>query len=162
MILKDTNIGRLILEAISGGATEKTASKKVDSGELRKVSGDLVKVASLPYKEDVYHSVQELLKTAAEYLEDSANELDESLRRQAELEKSMEMRALLDDMISYGMVDPEEVEEKVAEMSKKDKHEIEIVKQAVEMVKNGKNGNLFDFTKSASVKGKGGMFDSVL
>jgi hypothetical protein len=166
MLFQKTNIGRLILESVMGGAVEKKASKRVDVSELRKVSSGLTKVAALPYKEDVYRSVQELVKTAAEYLDDAASELEGSLSRQAELEKAMEMRSLLDDMISYGILDPEEVEEKVAELSKKSAHEIEIVKTAVDMIKKGKNGSaLFDMTKTASAETrteKRGMFDNVI
>jgi len=165
MLFQNTNIGRLILESVMGGATEKRASKRVDVSELRKVSSGLTKVAALPYKEDVYRSVQELVKTAAEYLDEAAFELEDSLKRQAELEKSMEMRSLLDDMINYGIVDPNEVEEKVAELSKKSKNEIEVVKTAVDLVKNSKNGmSLFELTKSASSTKaeKRGMFDGIL
>ena len=160
----ETNIGRLILESVSIGATEKRASKKADVSEIRKVSGSLEKVAGLPYKEEVYHSVQELVKVAAEYLNDSANELEAVTTRQAELEKAMEMRSILDDMIQYGILDPENAEEKVAELSKKSTNEIEIVKVAVEMIKSGKNGMaLFEMDKAAS-SGKAekrGMFDGV-
>jgi len=164
MIFRGTNIGRLILESINGGATEKKASKKVDASELRKVASGLTKVAELPYKEDVYRSVQELIKTAADYLDDAANEIEQSFARQAELEKSMEMRSLLDDMISYGILDPEEVEDKVAELSKKSSQEIQVVKTAVEMIRSGKKGSeLFELSKSASTGGgKRGMFDGVI
>lgn len=165
MLFQKTNIGRLILESVMDGATEKKASKAVDVSELRKVSSGLTKVAALPYKEDVYRSVQDLVKTAAEYLDDAANELESSLARQAELEKSLEMRSLLDDMINYGILDPEEVGDKLAELSKKDLKEIEIVKTAVEMIKKGKSGNaLFDMSKTASPEktGKRGMFDDVI
>lgn len=158
---QETNIGRLILQHVMGGET-KTASKKVDVAEIRKVSGDLEKVAGLPYKEEVYHSVQELVKTAAQYLQDSADELESSLSREAELRKAMEMRSILDDMVHYGILDPEEAEEKVAEMAKKTEQEIEIVKTAVEMVKSGKSGSaLFDLDKTAAKSGKRGMFDEV-
>jgi len=162
---RETNIGRLILEHVLGDGTEKKASKKIDVSEMRKVSGGLVKVAGLPYKEEVYHSVQELVKTAAQYLEDSADELEASLSREAELRKAMEMRSVLDDMVHYGILDPEDAEEKVAELAQKTEREIEIVKAAVEMVKSGKSGTaLFDMDKSASLpvrSEKRGMFDSV-
>ena len=164
MLFQGDNIGRLILESISNGATEKRASAKVDVSELRKVSGSLIKVAGLPYKEDIYHSVQELVKTAADYLKESANELEGALARQAELEKAMEMRSVLDDMIHYGILDPEDAEEKVAELSKKSSREIEIIKAAVDMTKSGKSGSaLFELDKTASSapSGKRGMFDNV-
>ena len=163
MIFQKTNIGRLILESVMDGATEKKASKRIDVAELRKVSGGLIKIAGLPYKESVYHSVQELVKTAAEYLDDAASELETSLSRQSELEKAMEMRSLLDDMVNYGIVDPEEIEDKVAELSKKSVREFEIIKTAVDLVKNGKN-NLFEVTKTASNEKsvKRGMFDDVI
>ena len=159
----DTNIGRLILNSISDGATEKRASAKVDVSEIRKVSGDLEKIANLPYHEDVYRSVQELIKTAAEYLNDSASELESSMSRQAELEKAMEMRSVLDDMIHYGILDPNDAEEKVAELSQKTSQEIEIVKTAVDMIKSGKSGSaLFELDKTAAVSdGRRGMFDDV-
>jgi len=165
MVLKDTNIGRLILESVMGEATEKKASKNLDTAEIRKVANGLVKISSLPYKEDVYQSVQELVKTAATYLDDAANELEFALSRQAELEKAMEMRTLLDDMINYGLVDPDEVRDKVAELSGKSRQEIEVVKTAVEMIKNNKEGSsLFDLSKSGEVKTakKRGMFDGII
>ena len=165
MSFTSTNIGRLILESVMGEATEKRASMKIDVSEIRRVSGSLTKVASLPYKEEVYHSVQELVKTAAEYLEQSANELEESIANQAKLKKSIEMRSILDDMIHYGILDPEDTVEKVAELSTKSAHEIEVVKTAVEMLKSGKNGGeLFDMSKTASVgqsSVKRGMFDGI-
>ena len=163
MLFQETNIGRLILESVMSEATEKRASKKFNVSEIRKVSSDLVKVAALPYKEEVYRSVQELIKTAAEYLDESATELEGALARQAELEKAMEMRSIIDDMIHYGILDPENVEDKVAELSKKNVQEIEIVKTAVDMIKSGKSGSdLFELTKSANVKSeKRGMFDDV-
>jgi hypothetical protein len=164
MIFSKTNIGRSILESISDGASEKKASKRVDIPEIRKVVGGLVKVANLPYKEDVYRSVQELMKTAADYLSETATELERSLARQAGFEKALELRTLLDDMMSYGLLDPDDVEGKVAELSRKSDKEIEIVKTAVEMIKTGKTGSsLFELSKSAEAKsGKRGMFDDVL
>ena len=157
----ETNIGKLILASVMGEQSEKRASRKLDVSEIRKVSGNLTKVAGLPYKEDVYHSVQELVKVAAEYLDDSASQLEASMARQAELEKAIEMRSVLDDMIHYGILDPENVEEKVAELSKKSSSDIEIVKAAVEMVKNGTA--LFDMDKTAAAisSGKRGMFDGI-
>lgn len=161
----ETNIGKLILASVMGGESEKRASTKVDVSEIRKVSGDLVKVAGLPYKEDVYHSVQELVKIAAEFLKESADELEASMARRVELEKAMEMRSILDDMVHYGILDPTEAEEKVAELSQKTMQEIEVVKTAVDMIKSGKNGSdLFETEKTASVHtggGKRGMFDNV-
>jgi len=164
MILKETNIGRLILESISDKTTEKKASKKVDASEIRKVAKGLTKIAAIPYNEAVYKSVQELMKIAAEYLEDSAHELENSIARQAELEKAIDIASLLDDMISYGIIDPEETEEKIAELSKKSDKEIEIIKTAMDMIKAGKRGaNLFEFSKSAStIIKKRGMFDAIL
>ena len=164
VLFRETNIGRLILESISGGATEKRASTKVNVSEIRKVSGDLTKVASMPYNEEVYRSVQELIKTAAEYLDDSASQLEVATARQAELEKAMEMRSILDDMIHYGILDPEDTEEKIAELSKKTINEIEVVKTAVDMIKSGKSGGaLFEIEKTASTgsSGKRGMFDDL-
>lgn len=161
-LFSTTNIGRLILESIAGETAEKRASSNLDVSEIRKVSTDLMKVAALPYKEEVYRSVQELVKTAAEYLDSSAKELESSLARQAELEKAMEMRSILDDMIHYGILDPTEAEDKVAELAKKSSKEIEIIKTAVEMVKSGKSGaSLFELDKTAKASGKRGMFDGL-
>lgn len=162
-LFTQTNIGRLILESITDEAAEKKASSHLDVSEIRKVSNDLEKVASLPYKEEVYQSVQELVKTAADYLNSSADELESSLGREAELKKAMEVRSIIDDMIHYGILDPTDVHDKVAELVKKTGNEIEIVKTAVDMVKNGKSmSSIFELDKTAAPNGKRGMFDGVL
>ncbi len=161
-LFKETNIGRLILESVIGGATEKKASSNVDVSEIRRVSGDLVKVAGLPYKEEVYQSVQELVKVAAEYLKEAADQIDDSNKKQQDLEKAMEMRSIIDDMIHYGILDSDDIESKVAELSNKTLEQIEIVKTAVGMLKSGKTGTaLFELDKTAAPQGKRGMFDGV-
>jgi hypothetical protein len=165
MILRDTNISRLILEQIQ---TEKTAEKKpagkVCVEDARRISKGLFKVAGLPYKEKVFHSVQEMMKIASKYMEDLVISLESVRKRNSDLEKVAEVRAIMDDMLKIGQVDQYSVEEKVAELMKKDQKELEIIKEAMKMIENGKDGNVFfELEKEASASGgKKGMFDNLL
>jgi len=165
MILKDTNIGRLILEHLQ---TEKTASKKTDKSvcveDAKKISEGLSKVASLPYKKEAFNSLQELMKIASEYLGNFAETFKSVQSRNSELEKAAEVRVIMDDMVRIGQVDQYTVEEKIAELMNKSVNELEIVKEAMKMIENGKNGNMFfELEKDATAsEGKRGMFDSVL
>lgn len=165
MVLKDTNVGRLILEQI---ATEKTASVKTErtySPKASKISDGLFKIASLPYKEEVYNSVQEVMKIASKCINELSSSLKQTESKNSELEKAAEVRVIIDDMIRLGAIDEYSVEEKVAELITKDSHHLEIVKEAVKMSQGvGGGGRFFEFEKEASVgtDSKSGMFDEIL
>lgn len=166
MFLGDTNIGRLILEAIAGGeSTEKTASKTFDTTEANRIAEGLAKVASYPYKEGVYGSVQEIMKIASTCIGDAIETLKSVQARNEDLEKAAEVRSIIEDMVHAGIVDEDSLEEKVAELIAKDNRQLEIVKEAVRLTKGGKGGNVFfevEKTASSSSSEKVGMFDGVI
>ena len=167
MLLKDTNIGRLILDAVNqnGSSVEK---KAFDPSEARNVSSGLQKVASLPYRPDVYTSVQEMMKLASKCLQESVREIERLQARSAHLEKVAKVRSVIDEMMELGLIEPEEFEDKIAELMKKDEREFEIIKTAMGFVKSKPNGNVFfEFDKAASEypeqkQDKRGMFDEVV
>ena len=164
MISKDTNIGRIRLEHSSG---IKTASKKnnetPDFDEASKVSEGLAKVASYPYSESTYTSVQEIMKIASERIGQLVDSLKSTIAKASELEKAAEVRILLDDMINNGSIDEMDIKEKVAKLMNKTPRELEIIKAASEMIDSGREGNIFfELEKNASVPGKRDMFSGVV
>jgi len=161
------NIGQLILSYLAkDGQTEKTASEDFSSEEAKKISAGLIKVASFPCNEDVYDSVQEIMKIAAECINSVSESLKSVQERNDGLEKAAEVRCLLDDMIRFGIVDESGVEEKVAELMNKEKRELDVIKEATKIAQNGKGESLiFDKVANEQPGGKSekrGMFDSVL
>jgi hypothetical protein len=166
VVLKDTSIGRLILEQLT---TEKTAGKKctgkVHVEDAKRISSGLKKVAELPYKEEVYRSVQEMMKIASGYMTDLVEALESVKARNSDLEKAAEVRVVIDDMARFGGIDEYNVEEKVAELMGKTAQELSIIKEAIKMVQNGKEGNqFFEIEKDASTSSnvKKGIFDGVV
>lgn len=169
MLYQSTNIGRLILEYI---AHEKTASVKTqpacDLAEAKKVSDGLSKIASYQYNPEVYGNVQEIMKIAARCIQSLCSALEADKQRIGTLEKTAEVRAILDDMISFGFVSNEDITEKVAELLKKTPQDIEIVKEAMKLSVKGKEGGnmFFDMEKdagdSSNKSEKKGMFDDVI
>jgi len=161
------NIGKIILSHLAkDGQTEKTASEKFSSEEAKKISTGLAKVASYPCNEEVYASVQEIMKIAANCIDSITETLKSVQERNSGLEKAAEVRCLLDDMIRTGMVDDSDVEEKIAELMKKDSHGLEVIKEASKIAQGGKGESLI-FEKVANEQPGGktekrGMFDSVL
>jgi len=165
-MLPKTNIGRLILESVTPREpTVKTASLKYDVDATVKISEGLIKIASIPYKEEVYGNVQEMLKIAAECMKEVSASLHDSQVKNTDFEKAAEVRILLDDMIENGLVSEEDFEEKIAELLKKDEKDLSIIKEAVKISQNKEGCNVF-FEKSAENEGgsteKRGMFDGVL
>jgi len=161
------NIGRIILSHLaSDGQAEKTASEKISSEEAKKISTGLAKVASFPCNEEVYGSVQEIMKVAANCIDSLSETLKSVEERNTGLEKAAEVRCLLDDMIRYGVVDETDVEEKVAELMKKDGKNLEIIKEATKIAQSGKGESLiFEKTANETPDGKTvkrGMFDGVI
>lgn len=166
MFLTDTNLGRLILEEIS---TEKTAESIPNTGafvdDAKKISEGLNKIAEYPYKEDVYKNVQEMMKMASECINDITGSLESVQRRNSDLEKVAEIRTIIDDMVNMGQVDEYNAHEKIAELVNKSQNELDIIKEAMKMVQNGNEGNVFfEIEKEASADNstKKGMFDGVI
>ena len=130
MILKDTNIGRLILEhsnsVIKTAELKNTSEPNID--DAKKISGGLAKIASIPYSEKSYSSVQEIMKIASQCIGELANSLESVKIKSSELEKAAEVRILLDDMINSGTVDEFNIHEKVAELMKKNEKQLDIIK----------------------------------
>ena len=167
MVLEGTDIGRLILDSMSSEKTAESKQIKEPSvDDARKISEGLAKIAALPYKEEVYNSVQEIMKIASESFGEFVNSFESIRGRISELEKAAEVRSLIDEMVKIGSIDEFSVEEKVAELMQKTLEQIEITKEAMKLVKEGKEGNVFDETeKDASYSSSGekrGMFDAVI
>ncbi len=167
MFLKETNIGRLILNAINQDGPSVIVKTAYDQSEAKNISFGLQKVASLPYSPDVYTSVQEMMKLASKCLQESVNEIERLQARSAHLEKVAKVRSVIDEMFELGLIEADDVEQKIAELMKKDERGIEIVKTAMGLVKSRPNGNVFfEFDKNASESEqraeKRGMFDEVV
>ena len=165
MLFKDTNLGRLILESIP---MEKAASKNqnFDTSEAVKVADGLTKVASYPYSERVYVSVQEMMKMASDCIYKLKSAFDQAIEKKAALEKAADIQCLVEDMAMMGLVGEHDVREKVAELMEKNAHQIEVLKEATKMASCGKSGNIFSEDDGASTSTKGmtkkGMFDNVI
>jgi DNA-directed RNA polymerase subunit F len=170
MVLRDTTIGRLILDSISSGspAINKTASVKYTSEETARISRGLTKVASLPYKTEAYQSTQEMMKIAAECLDALVQKLESAEKQVSNFEKAASIRGLIDLMVDNGLIDKGDVQEKIAELVPKSARELEIIKEAVKLAsRRERAGGIFEFDKTAgedSTKStdKRGMFDGVL
>ena len=169
MLYQSTNIGRLILEYLAQEKTASVGSQPVyDLAEAKKISDGLVKVSSFPYKEEVYGSVQEIMKMAAKCIQSLCTVLDTDKQRIGTLEKTAEVRAILDDMVSFGFVSNDGVIEKVAELLKKTPKDLEIIKEAMKMSAKGKEGGnmFFEMEKNAgsasTTSEKKGIFDDVI
>ena len=161
------NIGELILKHLaSDGSTEKIASEEYSPEEAMQISAGLAKVASYPCNEKVYGSIQEIMKTAAECINHVSETLKSVQERNTGLEKAAEVRCLIDEMMRLGVIDDEGVEEKIAELMKKDDQGLAVVKEAVKFAQSGKGESLI-FDKAANdgpagKEAKRGMFDGVV
>ena len=168
MVLKTTDIGRLILEAVASpkSAIVKTASPKFNTDDAVKISQGLAKVASYPYNEEVYSSAQEMMKIASDCLSVMVSSLTSSQTRVQELEKAASIRSVVDQMVANGITDDSDIQEKIAKLSKKTPRELEIVKEAVDMAVRSKGANVFFEDDSSPAGGSGGdgkrsIFDGV-
>jgi len=164
MVFKETNIGRLILDNIS---MEKAASKKsnFDPADAGKIADGLAKVASYSYNEKVYESVQHMMKIASDCLYSLKSAYDETMEKTAVLEKAAEVQCIVEDMALKGLVEEHDVHEKIAQLMNKTPHQLEVIKEAMDMTSGGKSSNIFSSEdNSSSSKGmtKRGMFDSLL
>jgi hypothetical protein len=163
-MLKQTSIGRVIMEYINhDNSVEKTASKSaVDISEVRKASQSLEKLASLPYNHEAYEATQGVMKIASDMLLQAAQAIEDSKREISGLKKFAEVHSIIDEMLDSGLVDKSDAREKIAELLQKEN--LEVVKQAMSMVR-GKSGNIFfdiDSVDSGSGHEKRGMFDDVI
>ena len=159
------NVGQIILDLLGQeDQAEKTASQKYSIDEAKKVAFGLAKVASYPCNENVYSSVQEVMKTASECLAGVIQTLDSAQKRNEELEKAAEVKCLVDDLIESGIVDDGDVEEKVAELMKKDTESLNVVKEAIKIAQSGNvESLLFDSNHDEQHHGgKRGIFEGVL
>jgi len=164
MILKDTSISRLINENLSIEKTaEKPAGRKYAQDAVR-ISEGLAKVASYPYKEEVYGSVQEVMKIASECIKELKSSQDVALSRVGELEKAANVRVLAEDMIRSGVLDEDHLEEKVAELMGKTAHDLDVTREALKLTtESGNSGNMFfELEKEASTGEKPGIFGNVI
>lgn len=166
MILKDTNIGRLILEHSSSviKTAELKNNNKPDIKDAKKISNGLAKIASIPYSEKSYASVQAIMKIASECIGELVNSLESTKLKASEFEKAAEVRILLDDMINSGSVDEFNIHEKIAELMKKNERQLDIIKEATKMIKGGKSENIFfEIEKDAATSSiKKEMFSGVI
>jgi hypothetical protein len=129
-----TTVEQLIRQAAGldeVGAVEKTASTKLDLDEAKKISSGLMKIASLPYKADVYNSVKEVMKIAADSINSLLSEIEEKQSELSHLTKVAEIREIIDSMIERGLIEKTDIQEKTAELLKKDHRDLEIVKEAI-------------------------------
>jgi len=164
MLFKETNLGRLILESIP---MEKSAGNKIkiDPQEVTKIADGLEKVSSYEYNAQVYQNVQEMMKMASACIRNLKSAFENSLEKQAQLEKAAEVRLIVEDMALQGFLGEHEVQEKVAELINQSKERLEIVKEAIKLAGSGKSTNIFfndepSTSKTASMKR--GIFDSVI
>jgi len=148
------------------GGNEKVASdNSFDSKEAKKVSGYLLKLASYPLKESTYDATKGIMKIASESLTSALSLLNDQAKTIEKLEKSAQVRSIIDSMRSKSLIDDYDIPEKIAEYIKKDKRELEIVKEAIKLADRSSSNRLFDneSEKTASVSGgTSGMFDGVI
>lgn len=167
MVYKD--LGQLILSHLvpDQQIAEKTASESYAPDEAKKISEGLAKVASFPCNEEVYTSVQEMMKIASECLAYTTETLNSVQERNTGLEKAAQVRLILDDLINSGLIsDGVDAEEKIAQLMKKDEKGLEVVKEAIKIAQSGEGESLI-FEKAANDTGstggkRPGMFDGIL
>lgn len=157
-------VEELIRESIGESEAVKTASDKsdkLDKSKTKKIATGLKKCASLPYKEDAYNAVCEIMKMASTSLDTALNELgtvDEKIKK---LEKVAEIRQIIDDLIEAGVINKEDIFNKTAELIKKSDKELEIIKEAVK-INSGSQNIFFEKSAEATTVKKGGMFGDVI
>jgi hypothetical protein len=162
---QDIDIGRMILDFISSkNSTEKIASN-IDLNEAKKISEGLFKIASYPYNKNVYGSIQEIMKIASKCISSLLQTLQTSNLQVVELEKSAEIRCLLSDMIKNGLVSNNNLEEKIAELMKKDDKNLLILKEAIKLANNKESESLIfeqNTNEGSKSRIKRGIFDGIL
>lgn len=166
-----TTVEKLIRDAVSElEVTEKVASSAFSKPEAEKVSQGLAKVAGFKYAaikdrvvidEKAYNSTCEIMKIASGVIDETVAEIDKVNERVKSLEKVAEIRGMIDELLDTGQIDRSEVQEKTAEFLKKDEREIEIVKEAMNLISKGAK-NFFESDDADGALEKRGMFDSVI
>jgi len=144
-------------------SVEKTASKVLSLDDVRKASDSLEKLAALPYKPEAYEATQGIMKLASEILDEAAKSLEDANKRVSDLEKFAEIHSIIDEMLEGGMLDKSEARDKIAELLQKEN--LEVVKQAMTMIKGKKSGNMFFDSEDGDTSSgheKRGMFDGVI
>ena len=121
-----------------------------------------MKIANLPYKEEAYPSVCEIIKIASNSLSSAITELERMECRIGELNKIAEIRQLVDEMLDIGLIGKEDVQEKTAELANKNKREIEITKEALKMSALSSQNIFFEKSADGSMPEKRGIFDGVI
>lgn len=158
-------VEQLIREAagLNVNNIEKAASSKIDKTEAKKISQGLMKVASLPYKETSYNSIQEIMKIASTSLDSLLGELEERDNKINQLTKVAEVREVIDSMLDRKLIEYSGVQEKTAELLKKSDHDLEIIKEAIALGSiTSKNIFFEESEKTASeTPAKRGIFDGV-
>jgi ribosomal protein S20 len=103
------------------------------------------------------------MKIASGSLKSALNIIEEQNKKIDNLEKVSEVRGVIDTMIEKGIVDENSAQEKVAELLQKDKKQIEIVKEAVNLSGSSSNNIFFDNDNSpADLSGEKEMFGGVI
>jgi hypothetical protein len=147
------NIGRIILDDL---AHTKLASPADQRDEALYISDGLEKIASFSLNETTEMSVKEIMKIASGCIKGLVSKIDG-------MNKTATVTSLAKSMLDKGMIDNASLQDKVAELMKKDDREISIIKEAISLV-DDKSFSLFE--KQASVSGstnqKRGMFASVM
>jgi hypothetical protein len=158
-----TTVEQLIREAAGLNAgVVKVASKKADKNEAKKISEGLMKIAALPYKEEVHNSIKEIMKLASGSIDTLISDIVEKDEKINHLTKIAEIRGIVDSMLDKNLIEKNEIQEKTAELLKKSEHEIEIVKEAIALGSISSKNIFFETEKTASVSYiKRGMFDGV-
>ena len=104
------------------------------------------------------------MKFAAACISEAVSSLESTQVRSAGLEKAAGVRVILEDMVNAGLVNEDDLEEKVAELMEKDEHQLQVVREAIKL--SGKGGNVFFVNESEKTAGdkseKPGMFDGVV
>ena len=146
------NIGRIILNDL---AHTKVASPADQLGDAIHISDGLEKVASYSLNGSTETSVKEIMKIASGCIKGLVSKIEE-------MNKVASVTSLADSMLEKGMIDNASLQDKVAELMKKDDRELSIIKEAINLF-NDQSFSLFEKQASGqTVRHKPGMFSSVM
>jgi len=132
----NNNIQRIINNLLSDESMDKTASS----------SQDVV----LSRTEDIIQSLEKVasddnvVQQATNQLRAMNEEINKLNSQNNELVKAAEVREVAEDMNYYGMINPEELEEKIAEMLEYDSKELKRTKEAVKLASQIEATDLFE------------------
>lgn len=146
----------MTIESLIKEAYFKEEKPEANLGEMQKIAKALNRVASLPYNESAHDAVCGIMKIASEAFESLVN-------KTSELEKVSEVRGMIDEMLDRGLISKEDVLSKTSALLKKNDHELEIVKEAMEMVgSNNTSSGIFDPEPSVMSNVRREMFDGII